>query len=208
MKIQKQAFTLVEIIVAIVVFLIGISGIYAIMQSTMYMNTYNKNYIIATNLAREQIELVRNIRDTNVARTQAYNVLKPLTQDFDKEEELIKKIEPWTYTITNNLSGDSSKELVDMEKKTKLTDEKDLSQMSDYKVCRDKNTELYDYCGNISNSDDRIPTPFYKFIKIEEIKDKWGNAIDGFKATSKVVWKGRTVHSFDIKAIFTDNQIY
>jgi hypothetical protein len=41
------------------------------------MNTYNKNHIIASNLAREQVELIRNVRDTNYKKLQRWNMLRP-----------------------------------------------------------------------------------------------------------------------------------
>ena len=41
------------------------ASVYSIIVSTLRVNDYNKNYIIASNLAREQIEQVRNIRDSN-----------------------------------------------------------------------------------------------------------------------------------------------
>ena len=46
-------------------------------NSTININTYNKNYTIASNLAREQIELIRNIRDTNYRKIQVWNMKEP-----------------------------------------------------------------------------------------------------------------------------------
>jgi len=48
----------------------------------MQVNDYNKNYIIASNLAREQIELVRNIRDANYKNIQNYNQINPNKVDY------------------------------------------------------------------------------------------------------------------------------
>jgi len=46
--------------------------------TTLSLNDYNKNYIIASYLAREQLELVRNIRDSNYKKIQVYNQINPL----------------------------------------------------------------------------------------------------------------------------------
>jgi hypothetical protein len=43
----------------------------------MNLNDYNKNYIVASNLAREQLELIRNIRDNNYKKVQIYNQINP-----------------------------------------------------------------------------------------------------------------------------------
>ncbi|MDR0772513.1 MAG: hypothetical protein LBF15_05945 [Candidatus Peribacteria bacterium] len=45
------------------------------------MNEYNKNYIIATNLSREQIELFRNIRDSNYKKIQVWSQIDPSSED-------------------------------------------------------------------------------------------------------------------------------
>lgn len=43
----------------------------------MNVNELNKNSIIAGQLAREQIELVRNTRDTNYKKLKLWNQLNP-----------------------------------------------------------------------------------------------------------------------------------
>jgi hypothetical protein len=48
-----------------------------IISSAGNINNYNKDFIIASNLAREQVELIRNIRDTNYKKFQKWNLLKP-----------------------------------------------------------------------------------------------------------------------------------
>jgi len=55
----------------------GILSVYSVIISTLNLNDYNKNYIIASNLAREQLELVRNIRDSNYKKIQIYNQINP-----------------------------------------------------------------------------------------------------------------------------------
>jgi hypothetical protein len=51
--------------------------VYAIISSTLRVNDYNENYIIASNIAREQLELVRNIRDSNYIKIKPYNLKNP-----------------------------------------------------------------------------------------------------------------------------------
>jgi hypothetical protein len=41
------------------------------------VNDFNENYIIASNLAREQLELVRNVRDSNYMVLKPYNLKNP-----------------------------------------------------------------------------------------------------------------------------------
>jgi Tfp pilus assembly protein PilV len=76
-KINKKAMSIIEVMIAIFIFTLGISSVFMIISSTSGINSYNKNFIIASNLAREQIELIRNTRDTNYKKFQKWNILNP-----------------------------------------------------------------------------------------------------------------------------------
>ncbi|USN58121.1 MAG: hypothetical protein H6767_07450 [Candidatus Peribacteria bacterium] len=72
-----SGFSIIEILVGIFVFSLGITAIYSIILSSLNLNTYNKNFIVASNLAREQLELARNIRDSNYRTIHKYNQINP-----------------------------------------------------------------------------------------------------------------------------------
>lgn len=63
---SRRGFTLVELIIGMTIFAIGLSGIYALLQSTMWTAAYSRHEIVVANLLREKIELVKNLRDTNI----------------------------------------------------------------------------------------------------------------------------------------------
>ncbi len=63
---SRSGFTLVELIIGITIFAIGLSAIYALLQTTMWNAAYSRHEIVVANLLREQIELVKNVRDTNI----------------------------------------------------------------------------------------------------------------------------------------------
>lgn len=75
-------FTLIELLIAISVFMIGIMGAFSL--SLHNLNTARENYqrVIAADLAREGIELVRNVRDSNWLAREA-NVDNPDTIELD-----------------------------------------------------------------------------------------------------------------------------
>jgi len=64
-KNMRKGFTLIEVIVAISVITIGIIGIYNLVPRIVSITSANANRFIVSQLAREGIEVVRNIRDTN-----------------------------------------------------------------------------------------------------------------------------------------------
>lgn len=62
---ENRGFTILELIVAIFVLTVGIIGAYVAVQSPLHYANVYKDQLVASYLAQEGIELVRNIRDTN-----------------------------------------------------------------------------------------------------------------------------------------------
>jgi type II secretory pathway pseudopilin PulG len=62
---STTGFTLVEVLVAIFVVMIGIGGSYAFLQQNILNSAAVKNELVAAYLAQEGLEIVRNIRDSN-----------------------------------------------------------------------------------------------------------------------------------------------
>ncbi len=58
-------FTLIELLISITVFLIGIMAAFSLSLYNLNTSKDNANRVIAADLAREGIEIVRNIRDSN-----------------------------------------------------------------------------------------------------------------------------------------------
>jgi hypothetical protein len=57
----------------------------------MTLNEYNKNQIVASNLARESIELIKNLRDSNYTTLHRWDSLSPnFTADFNNVDNLIQ----------------------------------------------------------------------------------------------------------------------
>jgi prepilin-type N-terminal cleavage/methylation domain-containing protein len=63
---SHSGFTLVELIVGMTIFAIGLTGIYGLLSSVMKNANYSRHEVVVANLLREQNELFHNIRDTNV----------------------------------------------------------------------------------------------------------------------------------------------
>ena len=61
----KRGFALIEVLVAISLLSATIITVSSLTISMMRANSLNQNHLIATELAREGIEITRNIRDTN-----------------------------------------------------------------------------------------------------------------------------------------------
>jgi prepilin-type N-terminal cleavage/methylation domain-containing protein len=62
---QNNGFTLMEVMAAIFIILIGLVGIMSLISRSLYAGTLSTSRLIAANLAQEGIEVVKNIRDLN-----------------------------------------------------------------------------------------------------------------------------------------------
>lgn len=64
-SLQKKAFTLIEIVIGMLVIWVGLISVIGILQYATKLTNSTKSQIVAINLAREWVEYVYNIRDTN-----------------------------------------------------------------------------------------------------------------------------------------------
>jgi len=194
-KISKNIlwFSIIELLVGIFIFSMWLVSIYAIIVSTLKLNDYNRDYIIATNLAREQLELIRNYRDTNYEKYQKYNQINTNTMDYNN----VFGVWVW-YTIENNFDLSAPFPI-------SLLEISDINDRDNYKLCLDSENR---YTYDCSWADKE--TNFYKYIYIDDVKYDSGagtNIINkALKITSKVKWYNRWEHEFEIKMILTDWQ--
>jgi len=73
--IKKNGFTFIEIIVAITIFSIGILAVLGLMTNNLKLMDQNSTRLQATVLAKEGIELVYNIRDSNIQKELNWNCI-------------------------------------------------------------------------------------------------------------------------------------
>lgn len=195
-------FSIVEILIWIFIFTLGLLSVYMLISWTLKLNESNKNKLIASSLALESIELVKNIRDSNYENFHKYNQINPdLTSDFTNTDNLFNE---WDYfTIENNygLWYPISVELINdfWEWKLELN-----NKMQAYRLCLDsENRYTYD-CLNPSNK----KTNFYRYISFDEVKydDSWTvNIVDNaLKVKAKVIWAYKWYYEIEINTIITD----
>lgn len=64
-KKNKAGFSLVEVLITLLVLSVGVAAVSALMAGNIKTSINSKNQIIASGLAQEGIELVRNLNDNN-----------------------------------------------------------------------------------------------------------------------------------------------
>lgn len=70
---QKRGFTLLEIMVVLFVISLGMVGVLSLIIQNIQAQSYNKNNLIAYQLAQEGVELIRKVRDSNWKQSLPYN---------------------------------------------------------------------------------------------------------------------------------------
>lgn len=78
---------MVEIMVAISVFSVGVLGVYALVPTAILLGAENSDRFVAAQLASEGVEIVRNIRDSNWL------------------EQVSNPSNPWDEGLTNCAAG-------------------------------------------------------------------------------------------------------
>ena len=70
---NNRGFTLIETIVAIFLLTVGVVGSFSLMQKVTSFASITSSQLVASYLAQEGIEIIRNIRDTNYLEHQAWD---------------------------------------------------------------------------------------------------------------------------------------
>lgn len=204
---NKSAFSIIEVLIGIFIFTMWMLSVYMLLQSSFNMNEDNKNRIVAANLAREAVELVRNVRDSNYKNIHKFNQINPKfsssdSDDYSKTENIFQT---WAYyKIWNNFNWVVSEFPIKMEKIDNFWEWiYELSKMENYRLCLNSENK-YSYC----DSDFNKKTNFYRYIKFDDLSYESGWTIhieaDSYKLTSKVLWYAKWLHETDIKTILTD----
>lgn len=195
-KKYNSGFAIIEILIWIFIFTMWLISIYLLITSSLNLNIISKNQIIASNLSKEWIELIRNIRDSNYINLHKWNQLNP-REDTDYSLDF----DAWEYyKIENNFLNSwplvKINELIDFwEWKTEIN-----WKMLSYKLCLDSEDRYTHDCTTLWNK----KTHFYRYLKIEEVKNSTWVITDALQIISKVIWVEKWYHELEIKTILTD----
>ena len=160
-KFWNKWFTLVELMVAILVFTIWFLSAYLLLFQAINSSITSKNEIIAANIAREQIELVRNIRDTNFLRYNNWdkvdNALPSWTWNF---------LSIWYFTIENNFSSPDNPIKINILPAEFDASKDKILNTAKVQLCIDNNSR-YVHCEPWL-----AKTQFYSYVKVSPLNSK------------------------------------
>ena len=200
-NISTKAFSIIEVLVAILIFALWITAIYMLISSSIKANHYTENQIIAANLAREELELIRNIRDSNYKTYNVWNKKKPnWINSEDYTNANVYFLENRYYKIENDYDSLATFP-IKIEEISNFWEGpwEIMGKMQNYRLCLDsKNRYTYD-CSWTNKK-----TKFYRYLKVEKVENKDWVIDNALKITSKVIWYANSYHKLEISTIITD----
>ncbi len=70
---KNQGFSIIEVMVCVTIILVTFTSIYTLINDSMVFHDLAYSKLIASHLAQEGIEIVRNIRDNNYLQNKSWN---------------------------------------------------------------------------------------------------------------------------------------
>jgi len=206
---NTKGFSIIEVMIAIFVFAFGLTSVFAMLSWSIRMSDYSRNLIIASHLADEQLELFKNIRDSNYKKWQQWDIENPADwywgSTFNElgsvnKNYILKYNSPnvsWAFPI-------QSEELTNFQAPNwnNQPTTSELSYMNNnYRLCITPEW-LYTYDCSVPTNEE---TSYYRYISVqtpEYVTD------DALEITSVVIWRGKKFHSTKISTIVTDWKRY
>ncbi len=179
--IKKNGFTFIEIIVAITIFSIGILAVLGLMTNNLKLMDQNSTRLQATVLAKEGIELVYNIRDSNIQKELNWNCIiddqmKNWTTDdlSDKiwrgnQSNFEDIICQWYFDIQNTLQVSFDPEDYIFQKINDNTDSFELKYEQNKLFLYQK--DWISWYGNELTTLSWQETPFARYLSFYEVKE-------------------------------------
>ena len=184
-----KAFTLIELIIGITILIIGTVAVLSLTVFSIDLNKQNMNRIQALELAREGIEAVRNIRDSNWKSNYSFNEGDVLWGESLTGEKTIK-VSP----VFNPGGAPWNVESI-------IVSNQDLYQLHKNRI---GDTTIFTH--DVSASSD--PSVFYRYIHLTPLDESLNpttSDTDTMQATATVFWlKNGRQKKVELIHIFTD----
>lgn len=200
---NTAGYTILELMVSIVIFTLGFLGAYLLVQSANDVSIRSKNEIIGANIMREQIELLKNLRDTNWIAYRKWNSIVG-AKDTTETETLLGN---GFYSIENNF--ETAKPISLKKLNLASTDKGTIvgainSGSPTIALCLDRENRYTHNCGS-----DTKKTAFASFFRVSPLitKDAANAEMrvqDAYKITAFFISTDSGYREYSMDTIITD----
>ena len=202
---DKKAFSIIEVMIAIFVFAFGLTSVFAMLSWSINMSDYSRNLIVASHLADEQLELFKNVRDSNYRRWQKWDIENPAETNFSSATFFSEGSYYKLMYNNSNLSGSFPIKVEELLNFQEGNSASELDYMNNnYRLCITPEWQ-YTYDCNTSGNEE---SSYYRFIHIEKPNYSGWNIDDAYKVTSTVIWTSKKTHRTEISTVVTDWKRY
>lgn len=197
MKKTNAWFGIIEIIVWMFIFFLWISAVIMSVSSSIKMTNMNNSNIISINLAREGLEFVRNIRDTNKKLVADYKRINPY--DYTRWVFSWDSINPSFYTIeTDLISTDFSIEVTPQSYFNDLEEAYKNGELEIFRLYRDPSTGLYSHNNSLEK------TRFFRIIETKFENIQWIYEDHPMVINSIVLYEDNGLKEVNLQTILTN----
>lgn len=186
-KSNNKWFSIIEILIWVFIFTLWLISIYVLLNSSIKMSEFSKHSIVASNLAREGVELVRFKRDNNFLDLYTWDTISSWV---NFSTWVYYRVQPWNdwgvvFDEINNFTNDFSS-----------------PDMWYYRLYIDQD---WNYTHN-SSFDESGYYRYIKFSDVEYIDQNWDTKVidDALKLSSYVYWYDKRPYKINIDTIITD----
>lgn len=173
-SLQKKAFTLIEIVIGMLVIWVGLISVIGILQYATKLTNSTKSQIVAINLAREWVEYVYNIRDTNwkmfaSKKDQCWLASRPNAWATNCEN--ISRITPdwigssWTILSKMNESATGARVLSWINSELRVVSQNENTGIEwnsvPFRMCLQ--WETWDHCSNFTTGSPEFQTRYWRY---------------------------------------------
>ncbi len=207
-KLNQKATSIIEAVVVLLIIVMWVVGMFAVYTASQKMANSTNHKVLAIQIAKEWIEAVRNIRDTNISLFNAAPEKCWNVNDYNIDcynNSSTAKIIAWSYIIYKKANNRWY-----LDKKTITSDFSDWTYRTAYEVWLDDNWFFYQKPTVWWSTLIKLTPLFTREIKISYLKDNntaWNKNDDKMVVHSLVQWidnSSTKVHKVDLSVLLTN----
>ncbi len=203
---SQKGFTLFELIIGMLIFSIGLTGILALLHSTIDNSIQSRHEIQVSNLLREQVELVKNVRNSDVRSFLPFDRMQAeRTVTVDSFSGIFLVENDFTSNLLKVQNTDGS--IISNPVYWKEISSTFPTTLED----RFEKTRLFlDVDGRYGHTPTATGTSYASYIRIEPLTVPGVGTIDkdgkhqGYLLEAHVIVHDRIYRDFDLRTIITD----
>ena len=197
MRAARKGFTIVELMIAIVIFGVGIVGVYALVQSSIATSARARDEAVAANLVRERLELAHWLRDANWNAGQGTWTGTTAVDGVDAMPG-VTEFGSGFWTVENDFRSGKALRL----RKVDLASESpaDFGSGSAARLWMDAQ-------GRMVHAADPVglgATPWDAYVKVEPVEYPAGTAREALRVTAVAVREGKNAKAWRASTLLTN----